>query len=139
MATATTDAAVRALLANPDPSADYTFALESAEDLVESVLASKGLSDVKMELIKRWMSAHFVEVRTARLKRDQVRTAQGDIITQSDLGFDVTHYGQQAMRLDTTGELAKINNRTKTEGTTKPVIEKRTVGLQWLGRRRRCP
>lgn len=138
MAYATTDAAVRALLDNPDPNADYTFALDTAYNIVTENCTDSGQSDTTLELIVRWLAAHFVEVRRARLRRDAVKTAEGEIISQSDLGFDVTHYGQQAMRIDKSKALARLNNSAKTEGKTQPIIEKRSVGLQWLGRRK-CP
>jgi hypothetical protein len=71
-------------------------------------------SDVRLEMIERNLAAHFY----ACLRDKQVSSeAIGGAITTAyqskiDLGLSLTHYGQTAMGLDSSGRLAAHNART---------------------------
>lgn len=110
--------------------------IESANSIVTSVCLTSGYTDVKLELIERWLSAHLAAVDKSQLKRDEIRNAREEYQSRVDLGFDVTHYGQQAMRIDTAGNLAILNNQVKKAEVPLPA-EKRSVGIRWLGKRYR--
>ena len=123
-----------------DDTVDAEFAIEAANALVTEICAPVALTnpaydDVRLELIERWLAAHFYAVRESRLRQENISRLQDQYQSRVDIGFDVTHYGQQAMRLDTAGGLADLNNRTKTAGT-KPTFPRRRIGLTYLGTQR---
>ena len=82
-------------------------------------------TDERLELIERWLSAHFYTNRDPRLVNEKAGPVGGSYQSRVDLGFDTSHYGQTAMRLDTNGGLSKLNDDMK---KGKPV-----VGAVWLG------
>ena len=84
----------------------------------------------KMELIERWLAAHVYTVFDNQLSHAKAGTVAVGYQYKVDLGLQCSMYGQQAMLLDTDGNLAKLNNTVKTQ-------RKITIGLTWLGRRHR--
>jgi hypothetical protein len=65
----------------------------------------------RLELIERWLAAHFYTVRDPRAASEGV--SGGPTATYQsavDRGFDTSHYGQTAMRLDTNGGLTRLNS-----------------------------
>lgn len=112
----------------PDDAAMLPF-IEIANELVtECCTGTKGpasaYSDVRLELIERWLAAHFYAQRDPRYASE---SAGVSVSYQSSvaIGFDNTHYGQQAMRLDTNGALA-ANNENAKKG-------RRRASGYWLG------
>ena len=86
---------------------------------------SVAYTDERLELIERWLSAHIYTNRDPRMVNERAGSVSGSYQSKVDLGFDTSHYGQTAMRLDTNGGLAKLNEDTK---KGKPAI-----GVIWLG------
>jgi hypothetical protein len=82
-------------------------------------------TDERLELIERWLSAHLYTNRDPRMISEKAGSVSGSYQSRVDLGFDTSHYGQTAMRLDTNGGLTKLNEDTK---AGKPI-----VGITWLG------
>lgn len=97
-------------------------AIETASALVDEVCAPVLKADgvtlrydaARLELIERWLACHFYCIM---LPKNQVSSARigvnRTIETKLGLGFDVTRYGQMAMRLDTAGGLAVVNQQAK--------------------------
>jgi len=82
-------------------------------------------TDERLELIERWLAAHFYTNLDPRAVSEKADSVSARYQSKVDLGFDTSHYGQTAMRLDTNGGLTGLNTRTK-NGATK-------VGVAWLG------
>jgi hypothetical protein len=80
----------------------------------------------RLELIERWLAAHFYTNRDPRPTNEKAGPVGAAYQSRVDLGFDTSHYGQHAMRLDTNGGLAALNQSVKKGG-------KQTVGFTWLG------
>ena len=76
--------------------------------------------------IETWLSAHFYTVKDMRAEMERAGSVQEELQSKVDLGFDTSHYGQMAMRLDYHGGLAKLNEQTK-KGITKRLI------TTWVG------
>ncbi len=81
----------------------------------------------RLELIERWLSAHFYHIRDPKAKVDKAGSVSRESRTAVDLGFNNTHYGQMAMLVDTNGGLARLNKST-VDGKSK------TVNFSWIGK-----
>ena len=76
--------------------------------------------------IETWLSAHFYTVKDMRAEMERAGTVQEKVQSKVDLGFDTSHYGQMAMRLDYYGGLAKLNEQIK-KGISKQ------LNFTWVG------
>jgi hypothetical protein len=110
-----------------DVTIDLTPFMMVANELVTEVCSDAGYTDERMELIERWLSAHFYTNRDPR----PVSEAAGPVSTtyQSavDLNLNTSHYGQTAMLLDTAGGLAGLMEELANPRRTRP------VSVHWLG------
>lgn len=84
--------------------------------------------DNELEMIERWLAAHFYAIRDPRNVVSTVESLVDRFESRVDLHLDITRYGQQAMFVDTSGALAEYN-RTIAKGP----IARRRVGVTWLG------
>jgi len=93
---------------NPDNLQPF---IDTATLVVDRILseAATAPSDAEQELVERWLSAHYYHI--LRNQRDRERAGPVDETSQHyvNWGFQTTMYGTQAMTLDSTGILAKIN------------------------------
>ncbi len=122
----TTDAKVREVLDEDNASILMTPFIEVANNLVTDYIVTEcgaSYSATKLELIERWLSAHFYSVSDRRLASEITGRAEGVYQGKTNMGFDATLYGQQAKIIDTDGCLAKLD---ATEG-------KRIIGAKWQG------
>ena len=85
-----------------------------------------GYDATKLELIERWLSAHFYTVRDMRAEQERAGAVSEKKQSKVDLGFDSSHYGQMAMRIDSNGGLSKLNEQAKNGMGT-------VYGVGWLG------
>lgn len=113
----TTDEAVQALL-QYDSSISVTPFIEAATvvvDRVSSCASSKGeaLTSTELELIERWLAAHYYTVRDQRYKSKSTEKASAT--------FETINYLDTAMAIDRSGCLSGISKQ-------------KTVGLFWLGK-----
>ena len=116
MAVRTTSAAVIEII-ETDVDISLTPFIEAANALVTELCGDvAAYDDTRLELIERWLSAHFYTVRDPRTTTESVRNVAETFQHREDLGFDTSHYGQMAMRLDTNGGLAALNLRIKKGG-----------------------
>lgn len=127
MAIRTTAAAVE-LIIEVDANISLTPFIEVASNIVDDCCSdSTTYTAAKLELIERWLSAHFYTVRDMRAERESPgRGVEEKFQSKVDLGFDTSHYGQMAMRIDTEGNLGALNNRIKKGGLG-------AVGVTYLG------
>lgn len=122
-----TDAtAVRGILTEYDSSIPIQPFIDTATVVVDRVdaLDTDGiLTDAALELIERWLAAHFYacadKLPSAESAGKSSTTWQG----QTGMGLDFTQYGQMAKRLDFTGNLASID------------CPKRKAAISWLGQK----
>jgi hypothetical protein len=90
---------------------DLTPFIATANILVTRVCGSAGYSDEEIEMIERWLAAHFYCMRDPRATYETARSVAQSLQNKVDLGLATSHYGQQAMILDTKGGLARLNSR----------------------------
>ena len=81
----------------------------------------------QLVIIETWLSAHFYTVRDMRAESEKAGSVAARYQSKVDLGFDTSHYGQMAMRLDYQGGLAGLNEQIK-KGI------KRAPTVSWLGK-----
>jgi hypothetical protein len=141
MAIRTTDAAVRGIIETVVTTSLVPFMTAANELVTErcaSALNTNGspyYSDVRLELIERWLSAHFYTNLDPRATREKISSISESFQSKVDLNLATSHYGQTAMILDTKGGLARLNEDIK-KG-----IKRIDARIEWLGtkRRRRYP
>lgn len=97
-----------------DEDIDITPFIDTANMLVTDVCGESEYSDAKLELIERWLSAHFYAVRDPRAIDEAVKGISERTESKVDLGLDFTRYGQQAKILDTEGNLAALDEQSTT-------------------------
>ena len=125
MALRTTDAAVKGIIEVDALISTVPF-IEVANDLVTELCTSSSYTSTKLELIERWLSAHFYAIRDQRVDTEKAGSVSQKFQYKVDLNMFQTIYGQQAMLIDTAGNLAALNKRV-TSG------KKRTISITWLG------
>mgnify|MGYP007061974533 CR=1 FL=1 len=112
----------------PNDAAMLPFITVANELVTELCTGSKGPTPVysaaRLELIERWLAAHFYTNRDPRAASESAGVSVS-YQSQVGLGLDTSHYGQTAMRLDTNGGLAGLNEDTK---KGKPRVK-----VSWLG------
>jgi len=117
-----------------DSGISLTPFIEVANALVTEVCSLATDSDgdlvydaTRLELIERWLAAHFYHIRDPKSSREEVDDVAATYRSIVEIGFNNTHYGQMAMRIDTNGGLARLDKSAKDGKTT-------TVSLTWLGK-----
>jgi len=93
-----------------------------ANELVTEVCSDAGYTDERLELIERWLSAHFYTNRDPRAVSEHAGPVGATYQSAVDLNLNTSHYGQTAMLLDTAGGLAGLNKQRKRIGS-----------VTWLG------
>ena len=95
---------------------DLTPFIDTAEMIVGQVCVtdpatkvSIGYADNQLELIERWLAAHFYAILDPRYQSQTFGGAGGTTQGQTAMNFAGTTYGQQAMLLDTNGGLAWLS------------------------------
>jgi hypothetical protein len=93
---------------------DLSPFIATANSVVNDHCTTSGYSDEKLELIERWLAAHFTDVMLPRSAQEGVTGAVGAYQqferVAVDLYLNNTKYGQQAMALDPAKTLAAFNN-----------------------------
>lgn len=124
---ARTTSTVVELIIEVDSNIVLTSFIEAANALVTQCCGdSSNYTTINLELIERWLSAHLYTVRDMRAESEKASSVSEKKQSKVDLGFDTSHYGQMAMRLDWEGGLAALNERIK-KG------KKSTVLATWVG------
>lgn len=120
----TTSDAVAAIV-EIDSDIDLSPFIETANAIVTDICAPLGYDDTRLELIERWLSAHFYRIRDQAIASEAAGSVSETFQYKIALDLKQTQYGQQAIALDTKGGLAAFNKRLEL-GTPKP-------GITWLG------
>lgn len=97
----------------------------AANELVTEVCVPAGYDDTRLELIERWLAAHFYCVYDPRAQNESAGVS-ASYEGSAAMFLERTRYGQMAMILDTAGGLAALNDKAK-KGTA------RRIGVSWLG------
>jgi len=101
--------------------------IETANLLVTKICTSASYTDEDLELIERWLSAHFYAVRDPRPSSERAGAVGANYQHAVALNLAVTTYGQQAMLVAYMGELSALNRRA-TQGKVRV-----TPGVSWVG------
>ena len=80
---------------------------------VTAVCVDSALTDEQLKEIERWLSAHLIAHRDARLASEKIGDGADKYQHKIDLGLDNTMWGQTAQALDTSGALAKLKKGRK--------------------------
>jgi len=109
MAIRTTEAAVQGIIEVDSAIALDPF-IEGASALVDDIAAAEGApSATRLELIERYLSAHFYTLRDPRPVSERAGPVSQTVQSKVDLGFNSSHYGQMAISLDNTGLLTSAS------------------------------
>lgn len=106
-----------------DASIDLTPFITIANALVTEVCDDSSYTEERLELIERWLAAHFYTIRDPRPTSEKAGPVSVNYQSAVDLRLATSHYGQTAMMLDTAGGLALLNKSPA----------KRAVSVSWLG------
>ena len=118
MAIRTTEAAVSGII-EVDSDISLTPFIETASNLTDRVAAaSSPPAAATLELIERWLSAHFYTVRDPRPVSERAGSVGETVQSRVDLGLKTSHYGQMAISLDPTGTLKAISAGTRQASVT---------------------
>ncbi len=129
MALRTVATAVEAILGDHydgENSPSLTPFIDTANVVVDEVVtcaATRGtaVSSTALELIERWLAAHFYAISDPIAKEKETGDAGAIFQGETEMGFDSTTYGQQAQALDPSGCLSSMSRG-------------RRASVGWLGR-----
>ena len=128
MAIRTTPDQVEAIIDLEESFAVLPF-IETSSLLVDDLVASgnaSGYSVAKLEMIERWLAAHFYAIAVPRVASEKAAVVAQSNQYKLGLNLAVTMYGQQVLTLDISGWFASINaNATAGKRTS--------IGAVWLG------
>lgn len=125
----TTDEQVRTILGQS--TADVTAAIEVATALVDEHCSSVESYDAAaLERIERFLAAHFFEITEPKASMEKAGPVSQSFDIKNGLALNQTRFGQQAMFLDSNGNLAR-HNKSVTDG----LVSK--FKISHLGRKRR--
>lgn len=132
----TTAAAVKAVLLpgkdyDTENSPDLTPFIDTASAYVDDIVTCAAdqdpavtLTDARLELIERWLAAHFYVVSDQTYASKSTEGASASFHGQTGMYIESSRYGQTAMSLDKSGCLASIGGSA---GRIR-------VGTAWLGK-----
>lgn len=97
---------------------DITPYVETASAVIDMVVECaarkfRTVTDVVLELMERWLGAHFYAVSDKPYSQRQTLRASGTFHGQTGMHLEATLYGQTALVLDTTGCLNNISNNSR--------------------------
>jgi len=128
---ARTTSAEVAKIIDTDATLDLRPFIDTANALVDWLNTTcdslNALSASDLELIERWLSAHFYAHRDQLYTEKSTGKSSGRFQGQTAMALSSTQYGQTAMALDITGCLARRSADANEGG-------RRRVGVQWLGK-----
>jgi hypothetical protein len=133
MSRTTSDAVKKLVEVDATISTDLAPFIETASSLVDDVVATAKKSDgsdyytaPKLELIERWLAAHFYTIRDNRPASEKAGSVSVNYQYEIGKMLSSSMQGQTALMLDTAGGLASLSKQSE-DG--KP----RKVGAYYLG------
>ena len=118
----TTASAVRAICAEVDATttdAQIAPFIETANSLVTELVGALIVDSARLELIERWLSAHFYSVMNPKATQEKVGAVGESFAVTVGMHLNETAYGQQVLILDTTGRFSNMQ-RVATTGIKRP-------------------
>lgn len=90
---------------------DVASFIEAASLIVDEELVNQGLTEARLELIERYLAAHFLTLTEERggLIKSSAGLASDTYADIYGKGFHSTRFGQQAVAFDTSGSLSKLS------------------------------
>jgi hypothetical protein len=101
--------------------ADLSVFIDMAVVYIDEYLLDKGLSDGILRLIAKNIAAHFAFLKEGQLKSETIGPISETFNMITGLGLNSTTFGQQAIFLDSSKTLAKLNDPNRV--ISKPVFE----------------
>lgn len=118
-----------------DPAINTMVFIQTAHELLVECCSPTesfaGYSDNRLSLIEGWLSAHFYAIRDQRVVSEQAGEVSATYQSKIDFGLKNTHWGQQALRLDTNGGLAALDSMTENGGKIR-------IGIMYAGNNSGC-
>lgn len=131
---ATPDMVKAVILSGVDVTHDLTPFITAAHSIIEDECLASGYDEDKLTLIETWLSAHFYacdQRRTIASSVGQGAASESFDKIEVNIGLTNTIYGQMAIRIDTAGNLAAMDNAMN---TIKKVLPEGSAGSTWLGK-----
>lgn len=128
MANRVTTAEVEEIIDTDLTDGRITVCIDTAHNLVETQCVGNDLSDDTLKSIERWLSAHFVAVVEPRITREKADVVGASYMHKVDLYLASTVWGQQAMLLDTSGNLSELNDGIK-NGSLSPNFTFKSINV----------
>ena len=126
----TTSVAVQSLIEVDASISDLSPYIATASVLVDRVAAADAtVSADLLEMIERWLAAHFVSIRSPAIASESAGPVSASYQYSVGQHLDGTMYGQQALLLDPTGVLAAVNLQAKGKKASP-----RKASIMWLGK-----
>jgi hypothetical protein len=100
---------------------DLSVFIENAVILVDEYLLDKSLSNTILRLIAKNLSAHFALLKEGQIKSETIGPTSTTFNITTGLGLKSTTFGQQAMFLDSSKTLAKLDDPNRK--INKPTFE----------------
>lgn len=123
MSRRTTPTLVRSIHPNIPSSINLDGFIDTATKMVDklSTCAGTDLDDQQLELIERWLSAHYYTITNPQARSKSIGSASKswNVAPVMGKGLEATPYGQQALALDTSGCLDSLTGEK--------------MGVTWLG------
>ena len=101
---------------------------------VPTVVSNKrpAYPDATLELIERWLSAHYYSIMRPQRKLESAGSVQASYDSTTDLGLNVTRYGQAARTICYNGYLAAWSNTLEfIKGRVAGGVY--TIGMKYVG------
>ena len=118
MSIRTTAINVRKIVKVPTSVSSLTPFIETASLLVDTHCAASGYSDALLEMIERWLAAHFLVIYLRLRASEKAGSVSASYETGTlSTGLKATMQGQQALIFDSKGGLAKLQTQQE-NGTT---------------------
>jgi hypothetical protein len=89
-----------------------------ANRFTTATLASAGLIEAVLKDIELMLSCHFITLRDPRVASEGVATVSQSFQYSVGKGLEASMYGQQAMMIDTSGTLFRLNKKGGTQSAT---------------------
>lgn len=108
--------------------------IEYATELVDDQCLNSGYTEPRLEKIERLLAAHFYCIRDPRTTLEHAGSIRQFFENKVDLGLRLTRYGQQAIIMDTAGNLAALDNTMKEITKDVPgATPQQSFNITWLG------
>lgn len=105
---------------------DVDVHINNAELFMDAVFPADVVPASLYRMIGIYVAAHFAFLREGQIQKEDIDVLSTTFNMKSDLGFNSTTFGQQAITLDPTGTLANHNALAKKTDST---ISKKTGSI----------